>query len=113
MPRSVDDVWHATDGDYVQQLGIAGTNLTPHVFAFNAWAADRQLGRLLQGRVSTRQLISNWKTGMRVPEEGATLLVDYGPAAGTIMQHVAGHGVYTRLAWLAFHAAAAAQQFYP
>ena len=48
----------------------------------------------------------------RVSDEGMTLLVDYGPPAGRLAQHHAGHAVYTRSEWLLFHAEQTAQCFY-
>lgn len=111
-PRSLDDVWQAADGDYIQQLGIAGTNIAPPLLTFGTWLADRQLGRLLHGQLSPRALFAAWRAGVRVPEEGETLLVDYGSAEGHVFQHLAGHAIYTRLPWLAFHASEVARRFY-
>ena len=47
-----------------------------------------------------------------VPEEGTSLLVDYGPAQGHIAQHFAGHAVYTRPEWMLFHAEEVTRRFY-
>jgi hypothetical protein len=107
---SVEDWLHATDGDYVQQFGIAGTNLTPLGFALRSWLADLRLARLLQPGLRRRDLVSRLKTGQRIPDEGETLLVEYpdSPAA----RQFAGHGIYTRLAWLPFHAIEVARRFY-
>ena len=112
LPRSLDDVLQAADGDYIQQLGIAGTNIAPNLFAIGTWLAERNLGRLLHGQLSPRELIAAWKAGVRVPEDGETLLVDYGSSEGHVFRHLAGHAVYTRLPWLAFHATEIAQTFY-
>ena len=112
LPGSVDDVWSATGGDYIQQFGIAGTNFAPNVFAWRTWMADIRLGRFLQGSLQRRDLLRRLKAGMRVAEEGETLLVDYGPAEGNVAQHLAGHAVYTRVAWLPFHAEQVVRRFY-
>jgi len=112
LPRSPEDVLAAVDGDYIQHWGIAGTNLTPNVFAWRTWMADVRLGRLLQGSLRRRDLFERLKAGMRVAEEGETLLVDYGPVEDNIAQHLAGHAVYTRLRWLPFHAEQVARRFY-
>lgn len=56
--------------------------------------------------------VERFKAGAIVPEEGATLLVDYGPPDGTIAMHHAGHAVYTGTKWLLFHAEEVARQFY-
>ena len=110
LPRSIEDVLHATDGDYVQQFGIAGTNLMPAGVALRSWLADLRLARLLQPGLRRRDLPSRLKTGQRIPDEGETLLVEYpdSPAA----RQLAGHGIYTRLTWLPFHAAEVARRFY-
>ena len=50
---------------------------------------------------------------MRVPDEGHTLLVDYGPMDGSIVEHHAGHAVYTLPRWLAFHSGLVAEHLYP
>jgi hypothetical protein len=112
FPPSVDDVLHATGGDYVQQIGIAGTNAAPSVLAWRAFAADRKLNTLLQPGLSCADLVERLRLGMRVHEAGTTLLVDYGPPAGGVAQHLAGHAVYTRHEWLLFHAEEVVRRFY-
>ena len=109
-PPSVEDLFQATDGDYVQQFGIAGTNLMPAGVGLRSWLADLRLARLLQPGLRRRDLLSRLKTGQRVPDEGETLLVEYpdGPAA----RQFAGHAIYTRLIWLPFHAMEVARRFY-
>lgn len=100
------------DGDYVQQLGIAGTNLAPSLFAWRALWADARLNRLLQPDLEPAGVYERFRAGARVPEEGTTLLVDYGPPAGHVGQHLAGHAVYTERPWLLFHAEETARRFY-
>lgn len=112
IPRSPEDVLAAVDGDYIQHWGIAGTNLAPNALAWRTWVADVRLGRWLQRSVRRRDLFERLKAGMRVAEDGETLLVDYGPMEGNITQHLAGHAVYTRLPWLPFHAEQVARRFY-
>jgi len=112
FPPEVDDVLVAAEGDYVQQLGIAGTNVRPTMLAWRARTADRRLGRLLEAGLAQRSAVQRFQAGMIVPEEGSTLLVDYGRPDGSIAQHHAGHAVYTRKDWLLFHAEEVAQQFY-
>ncbi len=110
LPQSIDDLLHATDGDYVQQIGIAGTNLMPAGVGLRSWLADLRLARLLQPGLRRRDLPSRLKTGQRVPDEGETLLVEY-PDSPTARQ-LAGHAIYTRLIWLPFHASEVARRFY-
>ena len=64
----------------------------------------RELQDRSSQRESVRDLHERLKMGMRVPEEGTTVLCDYGPPAGNVAQHHAGHAVYTQLDWLLFHA---------
>ena len=112
FPPSLDDLFTAEGGDYIQQLGIAGTNFPPSVFSSRSWLAEQRLARLLQPGLRKRWLLSRLKVGRRVAEDGTTLLVDYGPPDGNIGRHLAGHAVYMQLDWLLFHAEEVARQFY-
>lgn len=112
FPVKLDDVLNATEGDYVQQLGIAGTNIIPSIFAWRAWAADRKLNALLQSDPSIGGPADRFQAGRIVPDEGTTLLVDYGQQEGGIGKHLAGHAVYTRKQWLLFHAEQVVERFY-
>jgi hypothetical protein len=114
FPPTLDDVRQAASGDLIQWLGVAGTNLTPPVWAWRTWLADIRLNRMLQRGARRRDLISRWRYGHRVHQEGTTLLVDYdGPSQGHLGQHLAGHAVYTRVRWLLFHAEETVRRFYP
>ena len=103
FPFDWEDVAAAAHGDYIQQIGIAGTNTAPNVISFRALLADRRLNHLLQQNVRARDLLKNLRAGVRVPDEGTTLLVDYGRPEGNVAQHLAGHAVYTRQKWMLFH----------
>jgi len=111
-PPDLDDVLKAAGGDYVQQLGIAGTNSVPSVSSWRARWADRRLARLVQAGSSDGPSPEPFRAGAIVPDEGTTLLVDYGEPGGSIAQHQAGHAVYTRRRWLLFHAEEVARRFY-
>lgn len=108
--------WHrvmsAADGDYVQQLGIAGTNIMPSFLQWRAWMADNRLNRLLQADDAVGGTIERFRAGKIVADAGTTLLVDYGLPSGSITRHLAGHAVYTRKKWLLFHAEEVARRFY-
>ena len=67
LPRSIEDLLHATDGDYVQQLGIAGTNLPPAGIGLRSWLADLRLARLLQPGLRRRDLFQPAKNGATGP----------------------------------------------
>lgn len=112
FPVRLKSVLSAAEGDYVQQLGIAGTNLSPSVFAWRARLADLRLGRLLEAGATPASPAERFQAGAIVPEEGATLLVDYGPPEGSVLEHVAGHAVYTRPRWMLFHAEEVVRRFY-
>ncbi len=112
FPPRLDDVLSGADGDYIHQFGIAGTNMAPGIFAPRSLAADLRLGRLLQPGLRTRDLRRRLDCGMRVAEDGVTLLVKYGPGEGNVVAHLAGHAVYTRERWMLFHAKETARRFY-
>ena len=103
LPQSLDDLLSCRGGDYIQHFGIAGTNARPGLLAWRAGWADRRLNRILQSGVRKRDFWRRIKVGARVPEQGETLLVDYGQAKGKPLEDVFGHAVYTREEWLAFH----------
>ncbi|HEX6962012.1 MAG TPA: hypothetical protein VF175_09110, partial [Lacipirellula sp.] len=59
-------------GDFIQQVGIAGTNLAPLPLAYKTFLADRRLGRILQSDLTRQWLRTRLKCGPRVAEDGAT-----------------------------------------
>jgi hypothetical protein len=112
FPPKLHKVLRAAEGDYVQQLGIAGTDLPPSLFAWRARLADRRLGRLFQDQSPYGGPLEHFRAGAIVPDEGTTLLVDYGNVRGGIARHHAGHAIYTYRKWLLFHAEEVARRFY-
>ncbi|NQT37705.1 MAG: hypothetical protein HQ581_09465 [Planctomycetes bacterium] len=112
FPPKPEDLLAARGGDYIQQLGIAGTNVMPNPLFWRTWTADRRLGRLLQAGLRKRDLIERFRAGAIVPDEGTTLLVDYGPQTKGIARDLVGHAVYTRKQWMLFHAEEVARRFY-
>lgn len=112
FPPALEDVLAARDGDYVQQLGIAGTNISPGILSLRTWLADRRLGRLLEQELQPGRLLDRWECGRRAPDVGTTLLVDYPREGEGLLKHLAGHGLYTRLDWLLFHAEKTAETLY-
>jgi hypothetical protein len=105
------DVFAAEHGDYIQQVGIAGTNFPPLPIALRTFLADWRLGQLLQRNLGG-WLRPRLKHGMRVHEEGTTLLVDYDDPHWLPWTHVLGHAPYTRSHWLPLHCELAAEHFY-
>jgi hypothetical protein len=112
FPPKLDNVLRAADGDYVQQLGIAGTNVAPSVFAWRARVADQRLSRLLQDQSLCGSRFEHFKAGTIVHDSGTTLLVDYGVPRCGIARHHAGHAIYTYRKWLLFHAEEVVRRFY-
>lgn len=101
----------AVDGDYVQQIGIAGSNLAPNPLAVRTLLADWRLDGFLERDVPKQRLLTRLRHGMRVHQEGQTLLVDYEVEEG-LHRHAAGHAVYTRRKWLPLHCGEVAARFY-
>ncbi|MEO2045700.1 MAG: hypothetical protein ABGX16_03905 [Pirellulales bacterium] len=93
----------AADGDTVQQIGIAGSNLYPNLLAWRTVLSDWRLGKLLEKNLPRERLLQRVSRGMRVPDTGTTLLVDYPDHESAVRQRLLGHAVYTRLRWLPFH----------
>ena len=102
----------AADGDFVQQIGIAGTNLIPFPLALRSVCADWSLDAFLQAGVSRRSIWKRLRAGTRVSHEGTTLLVDYGSQSARWEGHVFGHAVYTRERWLPFHIEEVARRWF-
>ncbi len=102
----------ALDGDYVQQIGIAGTNFPPLPIAVRTLLADWRLDQLLEGNVPSESIIARLHHGARVPDEGTTLLADYTEISPWLVRNIAGHGLYTRRKWLPFHCAEIAERLY-
>lgn len=109
--RDVLDALQGKDGDYVQQWGITGSNFaTP--FFWNSWRADRRMAKLLEQDLHWRHWPHRVATGMRVPEEGHALLVDYGVAPSGWFRHFLGHSNYTHMDWMLFHVEQVARHLY-
>ncbi|MGH7135508.1 MAG: hypothetical protein ACREHD_07190, partial [Pirellulales bacterium] len=93
-PTRIEDALHGASGDYLQQVGIAGTDTPPSPLVWRSWLANRGLGHLFE-HDSRGDLAQQLEIGARVPDCGTTLLVDYGDCHGTPAEHLAGHAVYT------------------
>lgn len=102
----------AADGDYIQQLGISGSNLVPNPLALRTLVADWRLDNFLERDVPGEWLLTRINYGTRIPDEGTTLLVDYERDKGGIHRHLLGHAVYTRRKWLPLHCREVVARFY-
>jgi hypothetical protein len=111
-PSRLLHVFSARHGDYVHQIGIAGTNMMPLPLAVRTYLADQRLRSVLQSEGNWPNLWKNFARGQRVHDEGQTLLVDYHDQGWNFWYHLWGHGSYTRRCWLPFHVAEIARRFY-
>ncbi|MCA9189615.1 MAG: hypothetical protein R3E01_21460 [Pirellulaceae bacterium] len=102
-PFAFDTTFTETYGDFVQQIGITGSNFLPNIFAWRTHDADRRLKQLLHADIPRSSYLSHLKCGMRVAQTGTTLLVDYSHADPEGAKQLLGHGIYTRRNWLPFH----------
>ncbi|MGE0609239.1 MAG: hypothetical protein AB7O62_19260, partial [Pirellulales bacterium] len=112
FPPSMEAILAGNRGDFVQQVGIAGTNVMPNVLAWKSWLADRRFNQLLQSGLRSHELYQRLALGCRVADVGQTVLVDYQQPPSPISQHLAGHAVYTRREWLLFHAEETVRRLY-
>jgi hypothetical protein len=112
IPRSVSDVVTAASGDYVQHLGIAGTDFIPSLFAWRDLVVERRLHWLFESTTRRRDVFQKLKQGRRASCDGKTLLLDYPATPGREHQKLFGHGVYTSPIWLRFHLETICEHFY-
>jgi hypothetical protein len=112
FPFTWDDIRTARLGDYVQQLGIAGTDFLPAMLTWRAVAAERRLRGLLQNGLRRRDTVQRLGLGVRVPDEGQTLLVDYPDDSQHRRQLLLGHAIYTFPEWLPYHLQQVVSRFY-
>lgn len=112
QPASVGEWLMAKQGDYVHQLGIAGSNFaTP--LSRPLWTSERLLAQQLTPGLGWRTLRRRMRLGMRVPEEGQTLLVDYGLPGSQWLRSGLGHCEYTHRDRMLLHVEQIVRRFYP
>jgi hypothetical protein len=112
FPFQLDDLLTAAGGDYIQQIGIAGTNFTPNPVVWRTWRTELRLNAILQPDLRRRDLAARLAVGMRIPSEGQSLLVDYSQGDLRLSRSIAGHAVYTLRELMHFHAEEVARRFY-
>lgn len=111
-PPDVLRVLTAPNGDFVQQIGIAGTNLPPNPITLRTFLADWRLRGVVERDLKRQWLRTRLKRGVRVPNAGTTLLVDYDDPETLVVRHLAGHACYTRSRWAPLHCELVAKEFY-
>jgi len=102
----------AADGDYIQQIGIAGSNFIPNIFAVRTLIADWRLDKFFERNIPRERILTRLRHRTRVPDEGTTLLIDYQGIESGVHNHLAGHALYTRHKWLPFHCQQVAERLY-
>lgn len=114
LAGSLGGVLYTEGGDYVQQWGIAGSDLPP------ANAKERELAARLDALLGAGCDVKAWLQHVshraRVSQHGYTYLVDYGDrGAGAIPNCLGtnfGHGVYTSYDAMLFNSRLLASHFY-
>jgi hypothetical protein len=89
-------------GDLVQVLGITGSDFLPWLLNQKTRSVEKELAQFLAPDLSRRDWWSRASLGMRVADEGETILVQYDNTDGHATQTL-GHSVYTKPQWLSFH----------
>lgn len=101
----------ARGGDWIRRLGVDGSDFPPLA------GEDRRVNAALAGVLGTAtfapsRLASALRAGGAVPSSGDVVLVDYGDK-GLSVSTGFGHGAYTRLDAMLFHARLLADRLYP
>ncbi len=112
FPRSMQELYDAVAGDYVQHLGIAGTDFLPSVFAWRDWVVEHRMQRMFESTARRRDLWKKLMIGRRESCDGITLLIDYSLDDNEWYRKLIGHGVYTCRQWLPFHLHEITERFY-
>ena len=105
---------HTRSGDYVHQIGGHGSDFPAPTAAERA--ANARLEAVLGEGTNVRAWLRQLASGVRVPSEGRTVLVDYGDSASVVPNFWAtgfGHAAYTRRDAMLFHARLVATELYP
>jgi hypothetical protein len=98
-------------GDVAQLIGITGSNFWPYLLSETTRETEKKVHEFLAPELTRKNYLQRFRLGMRVAEEGTTLLVDYDNANGWAKE-LAGHAIYTRKDWLAFHLDLVGARFY-
>jgi hypothetical protein len=112
FPFSWDEARTARGGDYMQQLGIAGTDFPPSLVNWRAMRVESSLRRLLQAGFRRRDVMQWLKFGVRLADEGTVLLINYPDDERHQREQLLGHGIYTSPDWLAYHLELVTNHFY-
>jgi hypothetical protein len=115
LPQITVELPYAMGGDYVQQLAVAGTDALPR--SAQAQAANKALWELLEPYDGFERWLECARKGVRCPNDGVCLLVDYKDADTTSdptpSRHLFGHAAYTRQNAMLFNLTQIVQSLYP
>lgn len=112
FPGSFQEAYDAAAGDYVQFLGIAGTDFLPPIYAWRDWLVEWRMAAMFESTSRRRDLWKKFAKGRRESCDGTTLLVDYSADGNDSHHKLLGHGVYTCREWLPFHLFEITERFY-
>ncbi len=96
------NIREGVQGDMVQLLGITGSDFLPWMLNQTTRSVEMELHNFLAPECSRRDWWSRASLGMRVADEGQTVLVKYDNTGGHAVMML-GHSVYTKPEWLGFH----------
>ena len=111
---SLAGVLHTSAGDYIQQWGVAGSDLAATTSADQE--ANRHLDEFLGVGANTSVWLDNVRFRARVHRDGHTVLVDYrdaSPLAPNFHTTGLGHSVYTTQRMLRFNFDLIVDRLYP
>ncbi|TWU48606.1 hypothetical protein Poly51_45070 [Rubripirellula tenax] len=112
FPTSVEDLRSAAAGDYVQQIGIAGTDFPAVADGIGDLRRNRRLRKMFESDGAGRDLVNRLRRGRRCSLDGVTLLMDYPDDSDKGNRKLFGHGVYTASKWIPFHMKMIGDRFY-
>ena len=98
-------------GDAIQVLGIAGSEFLPWLLNEKTRKCETTLQAFVAPGNTRQEYLDHARLGMRVANEGTTLLVDYDPSVGQANAAM-GHAIYTQIEWLGFHCDLVNRVFY-
>ncbi|MCE9546543.1 MAG: hypothetical protein K8T25_13635 [Planctomycetia bacterium] len=113
FPVRFVDFLRGRGGDYVHQIGVAGSDFPCVPLRWRLYRAERALRALMQPRMPAWKWPQRFLWGRRVSDDGTTLLIDYGiPRRRRGLRHLFGHGVYTQFRWMPFQFELVTREFY-
>ncbi|HND51325.1 MAG TPA: hypothetical protein PLV92_02970 [Pirellulaceae bacterium] len=112
FPFSLLSARRGKRGDYIQQVGISGTDFPTTWLHFAALVANHRLAKLLEPGLRRRGLFKRLRAGVRAADEGHVLLIDYFEAAKRLIHGALGHAIYTRQDWMLYHVEQMTKRWY-